>query len=95
MGFRLIPLFPIGAFTPRSACPHHDTIERGSRLCCMVCHGSGMDDHPGLERDPKTDPSPEPTPKPAVDAAAPSKARKSKVTRKQRRRRELAEVAVA
>ncbi len=22
-GFRLIPLFPIGAFTPRTPCPHH------------------------------------------------------------------------
>ena len=54
IGFRLIPLFPIGTLTPQSACPHHDTIDPGSRLCCMVCHESGMDDHPGLRRDPDT-----------------------------------------
>src|SRR5262249_13105286 len=43
LGFRLVPLFPIGAFTPQSICPHHESIERGSTLCCMVCHASGMD----------------------------------------------------
>jgi hypothetical protein len=95
VGFRLIPLFPIGAFTPQSACPHHDSIKRDSRLCCMVCHASGMDDHPGLRRDPKTDPSPEPRPKPDDDVAVSSESGKSKETRKQRRRRQLVEAAVA
>jgi hypothetical protein len=93
IGFRLIPLLPVGALTPQSACPHHDSIERGSRLCCMVCHASGMDDHPGLRREPLTDPSPEPAP--AVDVAVSSKSGKSKETRKQRRLRQLAEAAVA
>jgi hypothetical protein len=93
MNFRLIPFFPVAAFTPQSACPHHNSIERDSRLCCMVCHASGMDDHPGLQRDPGTDPAPEP--KPAANAAAPSEVRKPKETRKQRRRRQLAEAAVA
>lgn len=91
---RLIPLFPVTAFTPRSTCPHHDTIERGSRLCCMVCHASGMDDHPGFRHDAKTDPSPEPTPAPAADVTVSSKSGTSKETRKQRRRRQLAEASV-
>lgn len=94
LGFRLIPLFPIGAFTPRSECPHRDTLERGSKLCCMVCHASGMDDHPGLRRDPQTDPSPEPRPAPAAEAA-PRESAERKETRKQRRRRRFAEAAVA
>jgi hypothetical protein len=93
LDFRLTPLFPIGAFTPQSACPHHDTIKRGSKFCCMVCHASGMDDHPGLRRDPQADPSPEPQPEPAVKATAPSKATTSKETRKERRHRQFAEAA--
>jgi hypothetical protein len=83
--FRLIPLFPIGAFTPQSICSHHDSIERGSRLCCMVCHASGMDDHPGLQRSPETEPSPEPVPAPTADVSRPGRSRKPKATRKQRR----------
>ena len=68
VGFRLIPLFPIGAFIPQSTCPHHDSIGRGSRLCCMVCHASGMDEHPGLRGATRlTDPLPEPKPAPAPD----------------------------
>ena len=93
IGFRLMPLFPIGAFTPQSACPHHDSIEQGSRLCCMVCHASGMDDHPGLQRDPLTDPSPEPMPA-SADVASPIKSGGSKKARKRRRRR-VVEAAVA
>jgi hypothetical protein len=92
--FRLIPLFPIVAFTPQSACPHHNPIEEDSRLCCMVCHKSGMDDHPGLLRDPETDPSPEPTPRPAK-AVRPARSGEAKNTRKQRRHRKFAEVALA
>ncbi len=56
---RLVPLFPIGAFTPRSSCPHHGPIRSGSVFCCMVCSQSGLDDHPALKRDPITDPHPE------------------------------------
>ena len=56
---RLVPLFPIGAFTPRSACPHHGPIRTGSDFCCMVCSQSGVDDHPALKRDPRTDPRPD------------------------------------
>jgi hypothetical protein len=92
-GFRLIPLFPIGAFTPETPCPHHGSIGRGSRLCCMVCHASGMDDHPGLRRDPEADPAPEPEPAPASDCAEPSRPERSRETRKQRRRRLFAEAA--
>ena len=56
---RLVPLFPVGPFTPQSACPHHGTIRSGSMFCCMVCSQSGIDDHPALKRDPRTDPRPE------------------------------------
>lgn len=56
----LIPLFPIGPFTPSSSCGHRHPIRAGSAFCCMVCHASGIDDHPELKRDPKTDPKPEP-----------------------------------
>jgi hypothetical protein len=75
----LLPLFPIGAFTPHSQCPHHGPIRAGSVFCCMVCNRSGMDAHPALQRDPRTDPRPDP--KPAASAGA------AKKTRKERRRR--------
>jgi hypothetical protein len=76
----LIPLFPIGPYTPQSACGHHRPIEAGSLMCCMVCHCSGIDDHPGLLRTPLTDPAPEPKP-----ARAPKQTIGE--TRKQRRQR--------
>lgn len=77
----LIPIFPVQAFTPRSECPHHGPIRPGTPFCCMVCSQSGMDAHPALKRDPRTDPKPEPRPA----ASAP---RESKVgsTRKEKRR---------
>jgi hypothetical protein len=48
---KLVPLFPLGSFTPESRCPHHAPIERGSVLCCMICHSSGQDNHPALKCD--------------------------------------------
>lgn len=60
-GFELVSLFPVGSLTPQSSCPHRGPIPRGSRLVCMVCGQSGMDDYPGLRRDPQTDPLPEPS----------------------------------
>jgi hypothetical protein len=80
---RLVPLFPIEAFTPNSACPHHGPIRPGSLFCCMVCGQSGMDDHPALKRDPRTDPRPEPR-APAISSRAAGRHE----TRKQRRRRQ-------
>ena len=77
---RLVPLFPIGSYTPLSACGHKRPIVPGSVLCCMVCHRSGVDDHPALERDPLTEPAPEPKPAPAPKKTA-------RETRKQRRQR--------
>jgi hypothetical protein len=77
---RLIPLFPIGPFTPGATCAHHGNIRPGSVFCCMVCSQSGIDGHPALKRDPRTDPQPEPK------VAAPAKAG-TRETRKQRRRR--------
>jgi hypothetical protein len=46
---RLVPLFPVGSFTPGSVCGHYGPIERGSVFCCMICHNSGQDDHPSLQ----------------------------------------------
>jgi hypothetical protein len=88
---RLIPLFPIGPYTPQSACPHLEAIEQGSALCCMVCHSSGMDAHPALRRDPRTDPAPEPKAEPAPNLALRAKTGESPETRKQRRRRMFAQ----
>jgi len=76
---RLVPFFPIGAFTPRSACPHRGPIRAGSVFCCMVCSRSGVDDHPALKRDPRTDPRPE------RRAAALVRVAGVRETRKQRR----------
>jgi len=59
---RLIPLFPVGPYTPQSACAHRQPIQSGSVLCCMVCHRSGMDEHPALQRDSVTERAPEPVP---------------------------------
>ncbi len=87
---RLIPLFPIGAYTPQSECAHHRPIEDGSLLCCMVCHCSGVDDHPGLMRSPLTDPTPEPKPAPA-----PSPRQNKRETRRQRRQRVFGTPALA
>jgi hypothetical protein len=89
---QLVPLFPIEPFTPQSTCPHHAPIRRGSVFCCMVCSCSGMDDHTGLQRDPKTDPTPEPKPKTAPPVMKPAVGRD---TRKQRRRRLFAAHRVA
>ena len=79
---RLVPLFPIGPYTPVSACAHNRPIAHGSALCCMVCHCSGMDRHPALRRDPRTDPAPEPKPN-----APPEPADLKRETRKERRQR--------
>jgi hypothetical protein len=79
---RLVPLFPIEAYTPQASCAHRRPIELGSALCCMVCHISGMDRHPALRRDPGTDPAPEPKPK-----AAPEQAKSQRETRRERRQR--------
>lgn len=92
----LVPLFPIGAFTPTSKCPHHGPIRPGSLFCCMVCSASGIDDHPAMKRDPLTDPRPEPAPA-APQAGSPSSPldpAAGRETRKERRRRQHAAVAV-
>ena len=74
----LIPFFPIGPFNPTSRCGHNRPIQVGSHFCCMVCHRSGLDDHPALKRDARTDPRPEPKPAPPPKPV-------EKPTRKQRR----------
>jgi len=74
---RLIPLFPVGQYTPQSSCGHPQPFPSGSVLCCMVCHRSGMDEHPALQRDSNTEPAPEQKPEP----------RGKRETRRQRRER--------
>jgi hypothetical protein len=46
---QLVPLFPVGTYTPSSRCAHRGPIERGSVFCCMICHTCGQDDHPALQ----------------------------------------------
>jgi hypothetical protein len=46
---QLVPLFPVGNYTPSSTCAHRGLIQRGSVFCCMICHTSGQDDHPALQ----------------------------------------------
>lgn len=45
----LVPLFPIAAFSPHSACPHRGPIVMGSAFVCMICMASGKDNHPALQ----------------------------------------------
>jgi hypothetical protein len=79
---RLVPLFPIGPYTPFSSCRHKRPIQSGSLLCCMICHESGLDWHPALQRDPRTDPAPDPK-------TAPKSQTLAKETRRQRRQRQF------
>jgi hypothetical protein len=80
---RLSPLFPVVGLTRSSVCPHKRRIRLGSILCCMICHKSGLDHHPALERNKATDPKPEP--KVAVLPEPPR--RGPSETRRQRRAR--------
>jgi hypothetical protein len=77
---RLVPLFPIEPYTPHSACGHRRPIRTGSLLCCMVCHSSGMDEHPALQLGFATNLTP-------LQSLAPLLRRNSHETRKNRRRR--------
>jgi hypothetical protein len=77
---RLVPLFPIGPYTPHSACGHRGPIQSGSLLCCMVCHRSGVDDHPALRHSVATDPA-------RARSAVPFVQRTSHETRRDRRQR--------
>jgi hypothetical protein len=43
----LVPLFPIGPFTPTSRCPHRGAIPPAP-FVCMVCHRSYLDAGPLL-----------------------------------------------
>lgn len=72
----LIPLFPVGEFTPQSRCPHTGPLRRGSVFCCMVCHQSGLDNHPAVRYLPKDFIAPDKTPR---------QASKGRQTRRKRR----------
>ena len=59
-GPQLVLHFPCQPFTPQSACPHYGPYPEGSRLCCAVCALTGIEDHPALFRDLRTEPKLEP-----------------------------------
>lgn len=83
----LVPLFPITALDPQSACPHRRRIERGSIFCCMVCHCSGQDHHPAMEIGPSDIRKPEkPKSRPLLAAEL---AEPLKETRRQRRAKQF------
>jgi hypothetical protein len=76
---RLRLFFPVAGLVPNSACHCTPTNHiPGSKLCCAVCHRSGIDDHPGLQREPILEPHPEPVYRPPATNA-------TKLTRKKRR----------
>lgn len=43
-------LFPPINFAPNSPCPHCGAIKEGDEVCCMVCHQTGIEDHPAFDR---------------------------------------------
>ena len=47
---QLVPLFPVGNYTPDSQCGHREPIQEGSAFCCMICHMSGQDEHPAVRK---------------------------------------------
>lgn len=84
---RLVPLFPIGSYTPHSKCAHSGPIERGSVFCCMVCHTSGQDDHPALKYSRAVDLNAELEHKRLLVSKAYSQQPLFSVTRRQRRQK--------
>lgn len=75
--WKAVPLFPLDSFTPHSRCPHHGPIRPYSSFVCMVCHATGRDNHPLLQRDPRTDPAPAPKPDPPTNPLATRKERRA------------------
>jgi hypothetical protein len=84
---QLVPLFPVGNYTPNSRCAHRGPIERGSVFCCMICHTSGQDDHPALQMNWSIEPNAEVKWTAAFSSNKYSKQRIFLETRKQRRQR--------
>jgi hypothetical protein len=60
---RIEPLWTANGLTPVTACPHRAYL--GEEVVCPVCHRTGLDGHPLLKRDARTDPKPEPVAPPA------------------------------
>jgi hypothetical protein len=53
--------FPINGLFPVSRCNHDQVaIPHGDACCCAVCHRSGRDNHPALDRFPAVEPRPDP-----------------------------------
>ena len=78
--------FPIAGLFPSSTCPHDRVpMPDGSLGCCAVCHQSGRENHPVLDRFPAFEPKPDPVP---VAEAEP-------LTRKQKRAARHAKVTAA
>jgi hypothetical protein len=84
---QLVPLFPVGNYTPSSRCAHRGPIEHGSAFCCMVCHASGQDDHPALQANWSIEPNLELNWTATFSSCKYSKQKILIETRKQRRQR--------
>jgi len=70
-------------FTPLTTCQDihpGGPIPKGHHVCCAANHCTGVEGHPSLKRDRRTDPKPEP---PTVYTAPADP--KAKLTRKQKR----------
>ena len=90
---QLIPLFPVGNYTPSSPCAHRSRIERGSFFCCMICHASGQDDHPALQNNWPVELNSEVNWDATFRSSKYSKQKISLETRKQRRQRLFARIS--
>jgi hypothetical protein len=84
---QLVPLFPVGNYTPSSRCAHRGPIERGSVFCCMICHASGQDDHPALQNSGSVEPNSDMKWATTFSSGKFSKPKIFLETRKQRRQR--------
>jgi hypothetical protein len=81
----LVLCFPINGLFPSSRCNHdHVPIPDGDLCCCAVCHRSGRDHHPALDRFPEVEPRPDPVPRPTLAAATkPATRREKRAAKKQ------------
>jgi hypothetical protein len=77
---KLVLFFPINGLFPFSRC-RHDVVPlpHSTKLCCAICHRSGVDNHPALQRHPRFEPRPDPVPRLKIIHA--------NATRRQRRAR--------
>jgi hypothetical protein len=77
--------FPINGLFPISRCDHDRVaIPHGSVACCAVCHRSGRDNHPALDRFPAVEPKPDPPLSRPVLATGPTRREKRAAAKQSR-----------